>query len=320
MVKYCIEKYPMGSFKKQKSPGRFMNDTYYENIKIIAKNIMKDISPIGILSSSTFEVGAGKSVFAQQTAEAYTELVNKYYGLNLEVTKKNIVFRAKDLIERAFKVPKYSCLILDEWEDAHYWSELGVSLRKFFRKCRQLNLFLLLIIPNLFQLPIGYAISRSLFFVDVRFVGEFERGYFSFYNFNKKKELYLKGKKTMNYNVVRPNFTGRFPDGYAFPREEYLHMKYLDMLKYDNEEKKVTKKDILIETFRKLHENLGEITTKRLAEGFGISERTGFRWLSKDRDQIDNPLTPVTDEGAKELNLFNKEDDSGGVQEKDGKD
>jgi len=288
-----------------------MNDTYYENIKIIARNVTKEISPIGICSSSTFEVGAGKSVFWQQTGEAYTELINKYYNLNLTFTKNNIVFHPKDLIERAFKLPKYSCLILDEWEDSHYWSELGTSLRQFFRKCRQLNLFLLIIIPNYFQLPMSYAISRSLFFVDVRFSGEFDRGYFSFYNFERKKQLYIKGKKTMDYKVTKSNFTGRFTDGYAIPREEYLRMKYLDMLKYDDEQKKVTKKDILIELFKQLHTNLEEISLKRLSEAFGVSERTGSRWFNKEIPPIQLPVSHDTTNQTKRFNSLYKESDVG---------
>ena len=151
MVKYCLEKYPMGSFKKQKSAGKYIDETYYENLDIVARNIIKDISPVAVAFSSTLEVGAGKSVFWQQTGECYTELVNKHHGLNLTFTKKNIVFHPNDLIKRAFELPKYSVLILDEWEDAHYWSALGMTLRQFFRKCRQLNLLLLLIIPNFFQ-------------------------------------------------------------------------------------------------------------------------------------------------------------------------
>lgn len=292
-MKYCLDKYPMGSFRKQKSAGRFMNDTYYENIKLIAKNVTKDLSILGVCSSSTLEVGAGKSVFLQQTGEAYTEMVNDYHKLNLTFTGKNIVFNSKDLIERAFELPRFSCIILDEWEDANYWSELGKSLRQFFRKCRQLNLFILIIIPNFFQLPMSYAISRSLFFVDVQFRGEFDRGYFSFYNFDRKRQLYIHGKKTQDYKCVQPNFTGRFPNGYAIDDTEYRKMKYLDMLKYDQEEKtKVTLKDIEVKIFKQLRERLPEITVKRLSEGFDVTERTGYSWLSREKEENKPPVVP----------------------------
>jgi len=147
--------------------------------------------------------------------------------------------RPKDLIERAFKVPKYSYLLLDEWEDSYLLvSELGMTLRQFFRKCRQLNLFILVIIPNFFQLNTGYAISRSVFAVDVKFVGEFQRGFFDFYNFDRKRLLYLKGKKTYDYNTAKANFSGSFTDGYAVGEEAYRKKKLDDLTKFEEGEVK----------------------------------------------------------------------------------
>lgn len=286
MVKYGIDKYPMGSFPGQKTPGRYIDGTLDENIKILAKNIVNDLTYLGVCCSSTFEVGAGKSNFMQHIAERYTELVNEYHGTDLEFTKENIIFKPLDLIERAFKVPKYSCLILDEWDDAHYWSALGISLRQFFRKCRQLNLFVIIIIPNFFQLPMGYAISRSLFLIDVRFEGEFERGYFKFYNFERKKRLYIDGKKKQDYDVISPNFYGRFTKGYVIPEEEYKRMKLEDMQESSKRtsmmfDPKIIKKQVL-QNFRK---ELPNITVKDLAKGFGVSERTIIRWSAEETDE-----------------------------------
>jgi len=268
----------MKSFPKQRTPGRYMDGYLHENLKIPAKKIVDDMTFLGVCSSSTLEVGTGKSVLVQQIGEAYTELVNEQHGLNLTFDMKNIVFNPKDLIKRAFELPKYSCIIMDEWEDAHYWSELAGTLRQFFRKCRQLNLFMLIIIPNFFQLPMPYAVSRSLFFVDVKFQGEFERGFFSFYNFKKKKTLYIKGKKTHDYNVVKPDFYGRFPDGYAVPREIYVAAKHKDMME-DHEKKVPTEFEIKAKYFYRLYQNIEGITIKKLAEAFGVSERTGDRYL-----------------------------------------
>lgn len=287
-MKILTEKYPLGSFPHQKTAGRYIDGTLYENIKILAKNIVRDMTFLGIITSSTLEVGTGKSVFAQQLGEAYLNAVEEFHKINNELTMQNIIFTPKDLIKRSFQVPRYSVVILDEWEDAHYWSELGISLRSFFRKCRQLNLFIIIIIPNFFQLPMSYAISRSVFLVDVRFVGEFERGYFSFYNFSTKKDLYINGKKTQNYGIVRPNFVGRFVDGFVVDVKEYRKEKLLDMLKQEQQEKKpLTEKQIKVQLFKQLHANLIEISVKRLAKGFGISSRTAFRWLSEE-DKGDN--------------------------------
>lgn len=279
-MKILEAKYPLGSLPRQQSAGRYCDKNLHDNLDILAKAIGRDMTWMGILSSSTLEVGTGKSTIAQHICEAYLDLVNKYQGTNLELTMRNIIFRPKDIIQRAFKVPQYSCIIIDEWEDAHYWSELGVSLRQFFRKCRQLNLFILLIIPNFFQLPANYAISRSVFFIDVRFEGEFERGYFRFYNFDRKKDLYIKGKKTQDYGVVRANFTGRFTEGYVVDEKEYRAVKRRDLEKQEEGEKKELNQRQLTEViFKKIYDKLPKVTIKQLTDAMGVSERTGNRWI-----------------------------------------
>ena len=98
-MKYCIKKYPKGSFPNQQTDGRYIDRTLYENLKVIAKTIVRDQTFLGVCASSTLEVGTGKSVFMQQIGECYTELVNDLHGLNISFTEKNIVFRPKDLIE-----------------------------------------------------------------------------------------------------------------------------------------------------------------------------------------------------------------------------
>jgi len=287
-MKILKERYPKGSIKGQHTDGRYMDGILYDNLKLMAKNIARDMTFMGVISSSTLEVGTGKSTLVQQMAEAYTDLVNQYHGTNIEFKTENIVFRPKILIERAFKLPKYSCIILDEWEDAHFWSELGVSLRQFFRKCRQLNLFIIIIIPNYFQLPMNYAISRSLFFIDVKFEGEFERGYFNFYSFNKKKNLYLQGKKTHNYNVVKADFSGRFLDGYSVPEKEYRTAKYNDMIESEKREKDLTPRQIHVQMFQQLRKTMPELTIKDFSRGFMVSERTISRWIAKDFGAIED--------------------------------
>ena len=102
-MKILEDRYPMGSLPGQKTPGRYIDGILKNNIDLLAKNIIKDITYLGIISSSTLEVGTGKSVFVQQLAEAYLDAVNKYHGFNLKLTMNNIVFRPQDIIERSFR-------------------------------------------------------------------------------------------------------------------------------------------------------------------------------------------------------------------------
>jgi hypothetical protein len=277
-MKILQKKYPMNSFAYQQTAGRYIDETLYENLKILAKNIVKDITYLGVCSSSTLEVGSGKSTLMTQIGEAYTDLVNQYHGLNLKFDMNNVVFKPKDLIDKAFKLPKYSFILLDEWEDAHYWSELGVTLRQFFRKCRQLNLFIIIIIPNFFQLGINYAVSRSLFFIDVKFEGEFDRGYFKFYNYDTKKNLYIHGKRDQNYNVTGPQFSGRFTNGYGVDEDEYRKAKYKDMIE--------SEENVKVQTEEKERKQLSIICTI-LKKEFNLSSRKQQELLDKYNLHID---------------------------------
>lgn len=282
-MKFCIDKYPMGSWRGQKSPGKYMDAWLHKNLELYADKISQDMTFLGIIYSSTLEVGTGKSVFATQIGEAWTEIINKKYNLNYNFTIDNIVWRPKELMEKSFNVPKYSFILLDEWEDSSYWSELGMSLRQFFRKCRQLNLFMICIIPNWFQLPLSYAISRSVFAIDVQFNDKLDRGFFSFYNFPSKRMLYINGKRQHNYKSARPTFNGHFPDGYGVDEAEYRKRKYEDMVKYEQENpEKLNKSQIEakknIEFMNRLIEKNPKITLKELGEFFKVDKRTISRW------------------------------------------
>jgi DNA-binding transcriptional regulator YiaG len=187
-------------------------------------------------------------------------------------------------------LPKYSYVLLDEWEDSNYWSELGVTLRQFFRKCRQLNLFIVCIIPNWFQLPLSYAVSRSLFAIDVKFNNNLDRGFFGFYNFPAKRFLYMNGKKQHNYKVTKPTFEGRFPDGYGVPEAKYRKAKLMDLIKYEKENPaKKTKaeqiKEAKIKIMYNLIKNNPKLRNQDLAKMMGVSERTIERWKSGDVEE-----------------------------------
>lgn len=266
-MKILENKFPLGSFPGQKTPGLYVDDFLHANVDGLAKAMKKDMSFLSVLSSSTLEVGTGKSTIAQQICTDYTDCINKRLGLNLEFGIKNIVFKGEDLITRAFELPRYSALILDEGDDLdqHYYSEVALTMRKFFRKCRQLNLFIIVILPNFFQFPKPYAISRSVFFMDIKFEGEFERGHFKFYSFNKKKSLYIMGKKYEDYNVVKPDFSGTFSDGYTVNEEEYRRAKLQDTID-DNAKDKKKKEDKKIDITK--HPDTLKLLSNRMKQSF----------------------------------------------------
>lgn len=238
MAKVCEKDFPKGTYRKQLSDGFYMEGYLKENLDIFAKKIADDQMFVIVITGSGF-VRVGKSVLAQQIGYYLNHKVNELHKTNNKFDIKNIIFKGNELQEKAFQMPKYSVITLDEGDDLveHYWSKLAKDLRRFFRKCGQLNQFVILVLPDYFELPRSYAITRSMCLINVKYVGEFDRGFFDFYNFEQKKQLYLKGKKTSDYKCVPASFSGRFANAYTINEEEYREKKRKDLEEQEENEK-----------------------------------------------------------------------------------
>lgn len=287
MVKVCEKDFPKGSLEGQQSDGFYMDGYIQANLDIMAKRIVDDMQFVGIISGKG-TVRNGKSTFAQHQGYYFTHKVNELHKLKNTFTMENIVFKADDLIDKAFSLPKYSVLILDEGDDltAQYYSKLAIKLRRFFRKCGQLNLFFLLLIPDFFELPRAYAVTRSTYLVNVLFMGEFERGFFEFYSGEKKRELYYKGRRYGDYHCVKENFKGRFPKPYLVDEKEYRARKLSDMMTDEGEESTPIIREA--ENIRKLkmiqkinEEHKLSLTQKEYAYYVEVAERTIRNYLRK---------------------------------------
>ena len=117
------------------------------------------------------------------------------------------------------------------WDEAQEFSSRS-SISRFNRNIVQAlsligtkNLFIGICLPSYFELEKYAAIHRSNCLMRVYSV-DGNRGRFQFYNESRKKTLYLKGKKGYDYNVVKPNFIGRFTkDAFPFDKKEYEEKK-----------------------------------------------------------------------------------------------
>ena len=255
---------------------------------------------LGLFCSSTFGVRTGKSTLAQQLCYYYTQRINELHGLNLTFTQKNIVFRTDKLIKRAYSLPKYSALILDEGDDLteHAASEKTREIRRFLRKSGQLNLFIIMILPDFFEMPKAIAMHRSNFLIDVKFEDEFDRGYFEYYNFTDKKKLYVRGKKFNDYDAHTATLTnGRFVNKYCVNEKTYRRMKYQDMVEQnEKEEERISRsvrRIIMIETFGKVYSYLQEkfgLQQKQVGSAFGVTPKTANiyyqEWLKNEKKKI----------------------------------
>jgi len=297
-MKFATEHFPLGTYEGQRTEGAFVEDLLAENLDIWALKIAKDMHFLGIISGND-QVGNGKSTLATHIGCYLTYKINQIHGENNTFTSRNMVFSAADLEKRSFELPKYSVIVLDESDDLkeHSMKEISKKLRTYFRKCRQLNQILILITPSFFELNKFYALNRSHALLNVKFMGEYDRGRFDFYGPRKKKLLYLKGKKEWNYDAHKYDFPGHFAGSYFFfpnckdEDENYRKMKYEDMLNYEKEEAlsmtpDEARREGMMEAFYRVYNNLENITIEKLSIIFGISLSTGKRWLSKMRDGV----------------------------------
>lgn len=166
--------------------------------------------------------GSGKSVLAQQCAF--------YLDPSLDISR--ITFNPTEFREAIERADKYQAVIYDEayggLASRQSMSLVNKALVSMMAQIRQKNLFVFIVMPCFFELDKYVAVWRSRALIHVYLQDNFKRGFFSFFNAGKKKELYMKGKKFYEYKV-RPNFRGRFTKGYSVDEEAYRQKK-LDAL------------------------------------------------------------------------------------------
>jgi energy-coupling factor transporter ATP-binding protein EcfA2 len=157
--------------------------------------------------------GFGKSTLAGQVAL----FLDPTFNLD------RCCFTADQFKEACEKAEKYQAIVFDE--TMGYLSSRGAmssfnrDLIKVFSEMRSKNLFIILCIPNFFELDRYPAMHRATGLLYV-----YKRSCFGSYDYPTKKKLYLTGKKLYSY-VVPPNFRGSFIKYFVYPKELYEQKK-----------------------------------------------------------------------------------------------
>lgn len=169
--------------------------------------------------------GSGKSVKAMQDA----------FYCDPDMTLDQYAFSPYQFKKAIQAMDKYKVVVYDE---AHSglnsraaMSMINRSLVSMLTEIRQKNLFVFIILPTFFDLDKYVALWRSRALIHVYSKENFKRGYFAFYNVDRKKLLYLKGKKLYQYNAAKPNFVGRFTNYYPLSQDDYRDAKYQALIK-----------------------------------------------------------------------------------------
>lgn len=231
----CGDWFPVGSYS-DKIAGFPMNRLLKEQLDYLLKNVFNDWD-FTLLICGEGEVRIGKSTLAQQIVTYWTWSVQHIKGIKLpHSVKENMVFTGVELIAKGNKLGRnhpYSALIFDEagadLEGTKSMKQTTQAVRDYLRECGQYNMLNVLVLPEFFDLPKGVALSRSIAMINVYWLpddeGNFQRGYFKFYNKPDKKKLYLLGKKDLDYSIWGETFYGTFPRFYTFDEKEYKESK-----------------------------------------------------------------------------------------------
>jgi hypothetical protein len=192
-----------------------------------------------------------------------------------------IVFTPEQFITAVDNSKPEQAIVWDEFvlgglsDDA--LKEIQTTIIKKLVTIRKKRLYIFLLIPYLFMLRPYFAVGRSRLMLHTYSTDGLNRGMFKLYNYERKKDLYFKGKKYYSY-IVPPTKKGKFGDAAKW-----------DIIDWDAYEQK---KDVATETINtkaamnknKFREGLkaliGEVkepmnyTYKRIAKICGFSERT----------------------------------------------
>ena len=225
----------------------YMDGYLNANLDTAKRIIRKDLDMVFLVDGSE---GAGKSVLAMECA----------FFCDPTLTLDRIVFTPKEFRKAIIEAKPYEAVIYDEaytgLSSRATMSLINRTLISMLAEIRQKNLFVFVVMPSFFDLDRYVALWRSRGLLHVYFGDDFERGFFAFYNSDKKKDLYINGKKFYSYSKPKPNFIGRFTNHYVVDEKAYRKKKKESL---SNREKKREEDEIRKELENMLFMRLCEL-------------------------------------------------------------
>jgi hypothetical protein len=256
------------------TPQEYSMDGYVQAVLDTAKKVItKDWDMLFCVDGGE---GTGKSVFAQQAA----------YYCDPSLTLAQICFTPKEFREAVVNAKPYQAIVYDEaftgLNSRATMSIINRALVSMLAEIRQKNLFIFVVMPTFFDLDKYVALWRSRGLFHIYTGDDFQRGLVAFYNIDKKKLLYILGKKFYDYHNPHPNFVARFTNHYTVDKDAYKKKKLLSLT---DREKKAASEDlerqIQEELWNRVQECEIELTHTVKMTILGMASATYFRKLSR---------------------------------------
>lgn len=257
----------------------YMDGYMKENLDTAKKIIKKDWDMLFIYDGNE---GSGKSVKAIQDA----------YYCDPTINMDRVVFTPEEFKKAILNADKYTAVVYDEaytgLSSRATMSLINRTLVTMLAEIRQRNLFVFIVLPCFFDLDKYVALWRSRALIHVRTGDSFERGFFSFYNVDRKKDLYMLGKKYYSYGRPKSNFTGRFTNHYCIDENEYRQKKKTSLLDRADDKKVTLTKAIKEVVFRRLIKYPSETKLSMAVKSriIGISKPTYYKMEKEFKDEV----------------------------------
>jgi len=252
----------------------FCMDGYLQaNLDTASRVIRRDLDMVFAVDGPE---GSGKSVFTSQMAF----YVDPTFNID------RVVFTPKAFREAIINSKPYQAVVYDEaytgLSSRATMSLINRTLISMLAEIRQKNLFVFVVMPTFFDLDKYVALWRSRALIHVYFGSDFQRGFFAFYNSDKKKDLYIQGKKFYSYSNPKPNFIGRFTNFYTIDEVAYRQKKKISLIDREKKAEEAEKrKEIEAELFERIMAMKQEVPHSVKMEILGMPSATYFRKLKQ---------------------------------------
>lgn len=258
----------------------YMDGYLKSNLQGLYEFVRNDWDGIGFVTG--YE-GDGKTVLGMQMA----------HYLDADFNLENVVFTAGQFEERVDEADPFTAIVWDEADDLSkgWWDDMLQALISKFKRIRSKNLFIILITPTIFDLQKYFVIHRTRFLIEVYSDGTI-RGFFKFFNRERKKDLYIKGKRHWDMDAASSNFKGRFtklPEGFPIDWDSYNEKKdeateAMLALQGQNKQQVVVKyrRDCVKRLYDLLERKGLDWNQQDIAEVFGVDRTT----VSKDKSKL----------------------------------
>jgi len=251
-----------------------------QNLEIYKQAVAKKWD--GILYVGGYE-GDGKSEWAGQVA----------YYLDPTYNLSRCVFTAKQFSDAVRNAKPGQAIVYDEAQDVFESTardKRARDIKSMLTRIRRNNLYIIIVAPDFWRINKYLFIHRARAFIRV-YADGLNRGYFEFYNREKKHKLMIEGRRTETL-CVAPNFRGRFTHWFPLDEKEYDDKKEAaEKESYSEKEKpRFSKKQLLGLAVRSIHKYLkankvkiaGKIVSLDILCGLvGINPTTAFEAKKK---------------------------------------